>query len=77
MDRTTLVQLLDEADYLLHRGEMNLAQQREAIDALQRAGRDTTRAKLQLRRLDGRQAQHIAERNRLFKQLADRSATPA
>jgi hypothetical protein len=77
MDRTTLVQLLNEAEIILHRGEMQLANQREVICALQQAGRDATIAKLQLRRLESRQARHIADRNRLFKQLSDHSASRA
>jgi hypothetical protein len=71
MDRTTLVQLLNEAETLLHRGELQLAHQREVIGTLQRAGRDTALARLRLRRLESRQARHIADRNRLFKQLSD------
>jgi hypothetical protein len=76
MDRSTLVQLLNEAETLLHRGELQLDHQRELIGTLQRMGRDATVAKLQLRRLEGRQARHIADRNRLFKQLADQSVSP-
>jgi hypothetical protein len=77
MDRATLMQLLNEAETLLYREEQQLAQQREVIDSLQRAGRDATPAKLQLRRLEGRQARHIAERNRLFKQLTDQAPSRA
>jgi hypothetical protein len=77
MDRTTLAQLLNQAETLLHRGELQLEHQREMIGILQRAGRDATPAKLQLRRLEGQQARHIADRNRLFKQLADQSASRA
>ncbi|MBV8187809.1 MAG: hypothetical protein JOY64_24105 [Alphaproteobacteria bacterium] len=77
MDRATLVQLLNEAETLLYREEQQLARQREVIDGLQRAGHDTTPARLQLRRLEGRQARHIAERNRLFKQLADQAPSRA
>jgi hypothetical protein len=74
MDRTTLAQLLNDAETLLYRGELQLAHQREVIDTLQRAGRDAAPARLQLRRLESRQARHIADRNRLFKQLADQSS---
>jgi hypothetical protein len=73
MDQAILAQLLNEAETILYRGELQLAHQREVIDALQRAGRDATPAKLQLRRLESRQARHIADRNRLFKQLADQT----
>ena len=72
MDRVTLEQLLQEADSLLQRGERNIAHQREVIGTLQRAGRDAADAKSLLRRLESRQARHVVERNRLFKELTDR-----
>jgi hypothetical protein len=72
MDRVTLEQLLQEADSLLHRGERNIAHQREVIGTLERAGHDAADAKSLLRRLESRQARHVVERNRLFKELTDR-----
>lgn len=77
MDRATLTQLLNEAETVLYRGELQLAHQRELIGTLQRSGRDPTLARLQLRRLESRQARHMADRNRLFKQLADQSRSHA
>jgi hypothetical protein len=73
MDRTTLKQLLQEADTLLWRGELGIANQREIIAALERRGEDASAEKMRLRRLENRLARHIADRNRIFKQLADRS----
>ena len=73
MDRTTLKQLLQEADVLLWRGELGIARQRETIALLEHRGEDASAEKMQLRRLETRQARHIADRNRMFKQLADRS----
>ena len=73
MDRVTLEQLLQEAESLLHRGERNIAHQREVIGTLERAGHDASFAIAFLRRLESRQARHIADWNRLFKQLADLS----
>ena len=73
MDRAALQQLLREAESLLHRGEQNIAHQREAIGTLERGGHDATAAKMFLRRLESAQARHIADRNRLFKELADGS----
>jgi hypothetical protein len=73
MDRTTLKQLLQEADTLLWRGELGIANQREIIAALERRGEDASAEKMRLRRLESRHARHIADRNRMFKQLADRS----
>ena len=73
MDRTTLKQLLQEADTLLWRGELGIASQREVIAALEHRGEDASAEKMRLRRLENRQARHIADRNRMFKQLADQS----
>ena len=73
MDRTTLKQLLQEADTLLWRGELDIARQRETIATLEQRGEDASAEKMQLRRLETRQARHIADRNRMFKQLADLS----
>jgi hypothetical protein len=71
MERATLEQLLHEAESLLHRGERNIAHQREMISTLERGGHDATAAKMFLRRLESSQVRHIADRNRLFKQLTD------
>ena len=73
MDRVTLEQLLQEAESLLHRDERNIAHQLEVIGTLERAGQDAAIAKSLLRRLESQQARHIADRNRLFKELADKS----
>jgi hypothetical protein len=73
MDRAALEQLLREGECLLHRGEQNIAYQREVIGTLERGGHDATAAKMFLRRLESAQARHIADRNRLFKELADDS----
>ena len=73
MDRTTLKQLLQEADTLLWRGELGIARQREIIAALERRGEDASAEKMRLRRLENRLARHIADRNRMFKRLADLS----
>ena len=70
MDRAALEQLLQEAESLLHRGEQNIAQ-REVIETPARGGHDATAAKMLLRRLESAHARHIADRNRLFKELAD------
>jgi hypothetical protein len=73
MDRVTLEQLLQEAESLLHRDERSIAHQLEMIGTLERAGQDAAIAKSFLRQLESQQARHIADRNRLFKELADKS----
>jgi len=71
MDRAALKQLLQEAESLLLRREQNIAHQREVIETLTRGRHDATAAKMFLRRLESGHARHIADRNRLFKELAD------
>jgi hypothetical protein len=73
MERAALEQLLQEAESLIHRGEQNIAYQREVIGTLERGGHDATAARMFLRRLESSQARHIADRNRLFKELTDGS----
>lgn len=79
MNRDSLRQLLGESESQLHRGEQRLADQRERIDALKRRGENTAAARALLRRLEGRQARHTADRNRLYAALAAaaRAAPPA
>jgi hypothetical protein len=76
MDRATLEDLLQEAESLLQRGELSIAFQREVIAKLERGGHNVTAAKLFLRRLEGQQARHIADRNRLFQQLTGKPSEP-
>ena len=76
MDRATLEDLLQEAESLLQRGELSIDFQREVIAKLERGGHDVAAAKLFLRRLESQQARHIADRNRLFQQLADKPSEP-
>jgi hypothetical protein len=73
MDRAALEQLLRDAESLFHRGEQNIAHQCEVIGTLARGGHDATAAKMFLRRLESAQARHIADRNRLFTELAEDS----
>ena len=77
MDRATIQQLLQEAESLLHCGELNVAFQREMIGKLEQGGHDVTAAKLFLRRLENQQARHISDRNRLFKQFMNTPNSPA
>ena len=71
MDRAELERRLQEAECHVKRGEQNIAHQREMVGTLERGGHDATAAKMFLRRLESWQARYIADRNRLFKELAD------
>ena len=73
MDRAELERRLQEAECHVERGAQNIAHQREMVGTLERGGHDATAAKMFLRRLESWQVRHIADRNRLFKELADDS----
>ena len=69
MDRATLELLLREAESLLQRGEQNIAHQRAVIQTLERGGHDARAAHMFLRRLESDQVRHVAERDRLGREL--------
>jgi len=69
----TLKQQLEDAELRVQRAQRRLDRQREAIAALERADRDTTKAKRYLRILEKALAIHVADRDRLAKRLADRN----
>ena len=68
--RMTLKQHLEDAELPVHRGQRRL-DCREEVAALERADRDTTKAKRYLRIFEKALAIHVADRDRLFKRLAD------
>ena len=70
--KLTLKQHLEDAELRLQRARRRLDRQREAVAALERADRDTAKAKRYLRILEKALAIHVADRDRLTKQLADR-----
>ena len=73
MDRATLQRRLQEAEDLMQRTEENIAFQGRMIATLDRGGHDVKAAKLFLRQLEAKYAKHVADRDRLFKQLRNRS----
>jgi hypothetical protein len=69
--RLTLKQLLEDAELRVQRAQQHrLDRQREAVAALEPADRDA--AKRYLRILEKALAIHVADRDRLAKQLVDR-----
>jgi hypothetical protein len=72
MDRPTLQLRLNETESLMQRVEENIVFQRQMIATLDRAGHDVKAAKMFLRRLEAKQAKHVADRDRLFKELTNR-----
>jgi hypothetical protein len=69
MDRATRQSRLQEADNQVERLDQNIAFQRQMIATLDEGGHDVKAARMFLRRLETKQAKHVADRDRLFKQL--------
>jgi hypothetical protein len=72
MDRPTLHQRLEAVEGLLQQVAENIAFQGRMIATLDRGGHDVKAAKMFLRQLEARRARHVADRDRLFTQLAGR-----
>ena len=68
----TLKQHLEDAELRVQRAQRHLGRQREAVAALERAGQDAAKAKRYLGILEKALAIHVADRDRLARQLADR-----
>jgi hypothetical protein len=72
MTRAALQRRLQAVEALLQRMEENIAFQGRMIATLDRGGHDVKAAKMFLRQLEARRARHVADRDRLFTQLAGR-----
>jgi hypothetical protein len=70
--RITLKQHLEDAELRVQRAQRRLDRQREAVAALERADRDAAKAKRYLKILEEALAIHVADRDRVAKQLTDR-----
>ena len=73
MKLDALQRRLQRAESLAQRLAENVAFQRQMIATLEQDGHDVKAAKMFLRRLETTHAKHVAERDRLFKELANRS----
>jgi hypothetical protein len=71
MNRAALQRRLQKAEALMQRVEENIVFQREMIATLERGGHDAKAAKMFLKRLKATHAKHLADRDRLFKELAN------
>jgi len=69
MDRATLLDHLALALRNVAQAEMHISQQRENIATLERLGLDTSAAKAALLQFEELQAMHVADRDRLKKEL--------
>jgi hypothetical protein len=71
MNRADLQRRLQRAEDMARRLRENIAFQRELIARLDGAGHDVKAANMFLRGLEAAHAKHAAERDRLFKELAN------
>jgi hypothetical protein len=71
MDREMLKRHLAEAEEHIATDDKNIARQREVIAQLERDGRDTVSARSFLQEFEQLQARHIAERERLLRELSE------
>jgi hypothetical protein len=74
MDRAVLLRHLAMAERHVAEGERHIKRQREIIAELGRNGHDTQRARELLGLFKELQTSHTADRDRLAKELAERSA---
>ena len=71
MDREMLKRHLAEAEEHIATGDKNIARQRDVIAQLELDGRDTASARTFLHEFEQLQARHIAERERLLRELSE------
>jgi hypothetical protein len=69
MDKAMIRDHLALAEQHVVQGERHIAEQRERLDELDRAGADTTTAKEVLRVFEQTQAMHVSDRARLRAEL--------
>src|SRR5262245_34600694 len=77
MDRARIISYLQAAEDHIANGEHEIAQQRDLISSLERAGNDPTGAAALLREMEQAQIRHIADRDRLRAELALSNAAEA
>jgi hypothetical protein len=69
MDRVTLERHLAQVEEVIMKGERHLARQRGLVSELERHGLDSDQAQRLLLQFEELQALHIADRDRLLKEL--------
>ena len=68
--------LLEDSKLLVQRGQRNADRQREAVAALERAEQDATTAKRLLKIMEMANEIHVADRDRLIKELKEGAKAP-
>ena len=74
MDRAILLDHLALAERHVAEGDRHLMRQREIVAEIEEAGRDSALARGLLLTFEGSQATHIADRDRLLRELEGASA---
>jgi hypothetical protein len=72
MKRALLKRHLEEAESRIQRGQRNVDHQRKTVSDLERDNQDATIATALLGMFEKALAGHVADRDQLLKQLADR-----
>jgi hypothetical protein len=67
---------LEDAELRVQRGQRNIDRQGEIVSALERDNRDTTIAKALLKIFEKANEIHVADRNRLMKELREGAEAP-
>ena len=73
MTRAALQRRVKKAEDLMHRAGESIVFQRQMIATLERGGHDVKAAKMFMKWLEAQRAKAAAERDRLFKLLANSS----
>jgi hypothetical protein len=73
MNRTILQDHLAQAERHVAEGEGHLSRQREIVTKLERDGHDSVSARATLAQFEELQAMHIADRDRLLRELSEAS----
>ena len=73
MKRALLQRHIEEAESRIQRGQRNVDHQRKTVSDLKRDNQDATIATALLGMFEKALAGHVADRDRLIKELADRS----
>jgi hypothetical protein len=76
MARVTLKHLVEDAELRVQRAQLRLDRQREAVAVLERVDRNGTMAKRLLKTLEKALAIHVADRDRLIKELKEGAKAP-
>jgi hypothetical protein len=76
MARANLKHLVEDAEMRVQRGQRNIDRQGEVVSALERDNWDTTIAKALLKIFEKANEIHVADRDRIIKELKEGAKAP-